>query len=171
MHNDRHWILTVPPQRELKAAQALRDLGYDAWTPVEYRYRRVNRHSGRKVAAPYVILNRYVVIAAPDLPWTALSGLRERGLVHGYLGINGAPAALPHAEAARLRTIGDHVKPTAVRVNRGIRCGDTCMIVFGPHAGTMVKVERIKKGEARVLLEWLGATREVQLPLDRLEAA
>lgn len=171
MHTDRHWILTVPPQRELKASEALRALGCDAWTPVEYRHRRANRHSGRKIASAYVILNRYVIVAAPSLPWGTLDNLRKRGLATGYLGIDGAPAALPHAEAMRLRAIGDHIEPATIRVNRGIKCGERCVIVDGPFAGKVVKVERIKKDAATALIHWLGRVHEVQLPLSILEAA
>ncbi len=171
MHTDRHWIITVPTQREFRASEEMRRLGHDAWTPVEYRYKRANRHSGRRVVVPYAILTRYVILAAPSLPWGALNQLRGRGLVTGYLSIDGFPAALPHAEATRLRSIGDHIEPTTIRVNRGIRCGERCVIVDGPFAGQTVKVERIKKNEATALLYWLGTTHEVKLPLTILEAA
>lgn len=167
----RHWVLVTPPQRELKCAAALRLAGMDAWTPVEYRYRRASHHSKRKTVAPYVLLNRYVILAAPSIPWGTLGELRDRGLASGYLSIDGQPAALPRSAIERLRRIGDDAQPSGVRLNHGIKVGDMCLIVYGAFAGQTIRAKRIKRERATALVQFLGRTIEVEIPLDQLEAA
>jgi transcription antitermination factor NusG len=169
--NHRHWVLTVPPQRELKCASALRAGGYDAWTPVEYRYRRASHHSKRKTVSPYVLLNRYVILAAASIPWRTMGELRDRGLATGYLSIDGQPAALPRSAIERLRRIGDDMPSDGVRLNKGLRVGDTCVIVGGAFTGQVIRARRIRRERATALVQFLGRTIEVEIPLDQLEAA
>ena len=169
----RSFVVVVPPQKEFRAAEAFRALGVDAYTPTEYRYRRANWRSKKKIASPYVLMNRYVIVCAPDLPWSAFERLRLRGLATGYLSADesGRPAALPSSEAAHLRSLGDHVPPTTIRVNGGLKAGDRAVICDGPFTGRTVKVERIRKGRGLAFIEWLGRTHEIHFPLHQLVAA
>ncbi len=161
------YVAVVPAQRELAARDRLRELGYEVLVPIEYKWRRRSRHCRQRVEVKLPLLPRYVVIGYDGaLPWWHL---RQCPLIQGFLGRDGFPTPLP-ADAVRALKGLDLATPT-FNPHRSIRAGDAVQFGSGPLHGKVARVRKIVAKRARVLVEVFASLREIEVPLEILEAA
>lgn len=174
-------IALTSPQRELEAVEHLKVHGYDAWTPVEYRWRSIGPlRKRRKEVRPYPILARYIFVSLPPaasfyhlraITFPTPTPHRAFPVISGYLERDGMPATLTSAEAARLRKISTDAPPRSIPLNRGFSPGEQVLIVDGPFKGWTTRVDLISRKRAECTLEFFGSTRVVEFDLSQLEAA
>jgi transcription antitermination factor NusG len=174
-------IALTPPQRELEAVDCLKRHGYDAWTPVEYRWRSIGPlRKRRKEVRPYPMLPRYVFVALPPsasfyhlraIAFPTPTPHRAHSVIAGYLERDGMPATLTSTEAAALRKISTDAPPRSIPLNRGFSPGEQVLIVDGPFKGWTTRVDRISRKRASCTLEFFGSTRVIEFDLIQLEAA
>ena len=174
-------IALTPPQRELEAVDCLKRHGYDAWTPVEYRWRSIGPlRKRRKEVRPYPMLPRYVFVALPPsasfyhlraIAFPTPTPHRAHPVIAGYLERDGMPATLTSTEAATLRRISTDAPPRSIPLNRGFSPGEQVLIVDGPFKGWTTRVDRISRKRASCTLEFFGSTRVIEFELIQLEAA
>lgn len=165
------FAVIVPPQKERLIEQILGALGFDAFVPIQFRWRRVNSRQKVKKYVPYVMASRYVFVGFETLPvpWHRLLGLR---LISGVIGHEGQPIAIPPVTMRSLfATSGEEeARTSAVRLNRSIVAGDTVLITDGPFRGHQVRIEGIERNKASVLIEMFQTAQRIEISLDALEA-
>lgn len=191
-------IAITAPQKELEAVEVLKARGFDAWVPVEYRWRSVGPiRKRRKEVRPYPLLPRYLFVSLPPAAsWLSLSSITfpmhqisvasdtgevstgetirrigGRPVISGYLERDGMPATLTSTEAATLRRISTDAQPRSIPLNRGFSPGERVLIVDGPFKGWTTRVDRISRKRASCTLEFFGSTRVIEFDLTQLEAA
>lgn len=170
-------IAITAPQKELEAVEVLKARGFDAWVPVEYRWRSVGPiRKRRKEVRPYPLLPRYLFVSLPPAAsWYSLRNMEfaktGRAVISGYLERDGMPATLTSTEAATLRKISTDAPPRSIPLNRGFSPGERVLIVDGPFKGWTTRVDRISRKRASCTLELFGSTRVIEFDLTQLEAA
>ena len=159
-----HWYcLTCPPGADIQAAEALEADGYSVLLPLEYRFKR--RHpKGPAVVYPVSIMAGYLVaeLAEYDLPRVRrLEKISGKRLIHGVLGMDDKPYALPSLVVTYVRNMV--LQHLVVPLTRGLVVGDIVIIESGPFAGKRAKVTSLRRGNARVVLNMFGALREIDI--------
>jgi len=166
------YVVVVPPMRERAAVEAMSPV-CRAFAPIEYVFRRASPHNKKKVAVPRPLFPRYVFVENPD--WYAISRLEFpdslQKVVTGWLGMDGRPSRLPAPEVMHLIAVAEQAPPTTISVGRGLKLGDRAIISEGPFAGHTVRVTRTDPKGASILIDILGSMREIEAPLEILEAA
>ena len=156
----------VAPQKEFLARDVLDRMGFNAFFPIETRYRRSN---GRRKATErqYPLLVGYILMSFEGgcIPWHHLSMLR---FLKGVVGVAGVPAPISQSALERMRVSAPH--ETSVNTRKSFRKGDTVKTT-GAFDGVTMHVEEVRGDKARVMLGLLGAVREATVKLQRLEAA
>jgi transcription antitermination factor NusG len=167
---DRWYVLVVPPQHELPIERILqRQLGMDAFCPIQFRWRRVNSRQKVRKYVPYVMASRYIFVGTRGEPqWHRIFGTR---LFSGVLSIEGEPVVIPPATMRGLfaRSGEEAARESAVRLNRSIVGGDTVRIIEGPFQGHEVKVADMNRHTARVVVELFKSAREIEVDVGALE--
>lgn len=176
-------ILTVPPQREFKAAEALASIAASVMLPVEYRWHDARKQGGpkkaktEKVVKAHPLWPRYVFAGFTNfVPWHQLYNLHSGGsqLITGALYHNGMPYALSNVERLAVRSLCDieapRVPPDAAP---RLAVGDKVRINGGPYAGRLAIVTKLKGNRTHVdFLEALfGSLTEAKVPVNMVEAA
>lgn len=164
------FVLTTPPQMELKAADAIRAHGAEVVCPIEHKYMRRNNIA---VARAVAMLPRYLLVEPPqalDLyRYSALTDRAGKRLIVGALGMNGMPSPVPAISVSYMR--GLETDRPIVQPQRGLRAGDRVIINDGPYAGCVVTVARVYRGKVDVLINLFGSLREVPIDPAKLERA
>ena len=164
-------ILTVPPQRELKAAADLGRLGCETIVPVEWRPQRISRHARRKRWIKRPLLPRYVLVQlGSGVGWSeVIAEARGRPLL-----ADGRPAGLTDAEVAPLRAADQSGPPSHTPEGhhaQGLRPGQRVRLVTGGAAGSEARVVAVDGDRALIAMDMLGAERVIQVAAMALEAA
>src|SRR5690606_10410289 len=161
------YVAVVPAQKELPAKERLKELGYEVMVPVEYKWRRKSRHCRKRVEVAVPLLPRYVFLGTDrPLRWWHL---RQCPIIQGFLGWEGVPTPLPPEAVKALHGLSFAV-PT-FNPHRSIRAGDQVQFAAGPLHGKIARVRKIVAKRARVLIEVFASMREIEVPLEILEAA
>lgn len=169
------YVAVVPAQRELTARDLLREHGYDVMVPVEYKWRRKSRYGKAKVERPYVLLTRYVFIGCQDAPnWWHLRHIEfpftGQKIIQHVLGTSAGPTPLPAEAVSALHLLNLGIP--GYNPHKAIRPGGNAQFAEGhPFAGKVVRVREIMAKKARVLIEAFNSMREIEVPLEILEAA
>lgn len=168
------YVAVVASQREIAARELLTDLGYEVMVPTEVKWRRKSRYSRQKVERVYPLLTRYVFIGCEGQPpWWHLRNLEfphdGRKVIQHVLGAGGWPRPLPPDAVTALKGL-DFAIPSC-NPHKALRPGDMAQFAAGPLHGKVAKVRKIAAKRARVLIEAFNAMREIEVPLEILEAA
>jgi transcription antitermination factor NusG len=179
------YILRVAPQAELRTEAALRDLGYQSFTPIEYKRRRLRKSSSRMWAYPMFIRYSFVGIEdrSPQVCYghlhriKSLIGAEVGGVVQGVLGWREKPAPLKPEDAEYLQTLsGQTIRYVgSINPHRAIQpptVGGSARIIDGAFQDSdrQVKVSAITNRKASVLLEVFNSMQTVTIPIEYLEA-
>lgn len=161
------YVAVVHAQKEFAARDRLNELGYEIIVPIEYKWRRRSRHCRKRVEVAMPLLPRYVFVGCEgQLPWWEL---RDCPMIQGFLGHDGYPKPLP-PEAVRALEGLSFAIPT-FNPHKSIRAGDQVQFAAGPLHGKIARVRKIVHKRARVLIEVFSSMREIEVPLEILEAA
>lgn len=165
------YAMVVPPQKERLIEIILERLGFDAYVPTHFRLRRMNSRQKKKGYRPYIVASRYVFVGfgAGRVPWHDLFSLR---LFSGIIAHDCEPVPISAAVMRQLfeRSGEEEARTSAVRLNRSIVTGDYVMIVDGPFRGHQVKIDKIDRNKASVVVEIFQTRQQIEITLDALEA-
>lgn len=159
------YCFRVKPQKEMAVKELMTRLGFRVAVPTEVKWRRQNRYQKRK-PVEYPKLTGYVLIKFDDEPpWYFL--FHRLRCVHSVVGNGGHPTPISEKAIGNLgRAMTDTRKSFAP--------GERARIAEGmdhPMEGYAGRVEAIRGEKAKMILEFLGSQREVEIPVDILEAA
>ena len=163
-----YYALMTAPQREADVKAVLDKSGYRVLMPVEQVWRRVSPFSKRRKLVAYPLFPRYLIVGyAGGMPWLHLAGVRH---VTGVVGFDGTPAKISGKDMCTILSMT--VAPRAVlNPHRALRAGDLAEITSGVFVGRIVKIEGLTGRKARIFLDLFGTLKEVEIPVEALEAA
>jgi len=162
-----HHVLIVEPNREQRTVERLRERGYEAYTPRQWKRRT---HRGRVIEFQRPMFPGYAFIRAPvPLEWIeSIRGVRRYMRV-GETSVRlpeGAIAAIKQKEAREAARFCSRVKESEFNV------GQTVKITVGPWADILAHVERLDdKGRVEVLFRMMGADRTAWVDRNEVIAA
>ena len=166
------YAFRVEPQKEFAAQEIVNRHGFRAVVPHEWRFIRganAKRRSKTKIY-PYVIGYVFVEIEHPP-NWYLMFSMH---CLKSVVGSGGQPTPIPRqAIDGLLRLTGQSIPHVLSRNTRRASFvpGDNVRIAEGPFTGFEGRVETVHGAKARMVFEMLGAMRDVDVPLDTLEAA
>lgn len=165
------YALRTASQKEFATQEILNRCGFRAIVPHEWRVLRRSRHVKRREHRIYPMLVGYVfveVMRPPD--WWKIFSMR---CVTSVVGFGGEPTPIPQAGIDRLLSLTGQSIPHVLSRNtrRAFVPGDDVRISDGALKGYEGKVESIQGKHARMVFEMLGALREIDVPIETLEAA
>lgn len=167
------WVVClVTPGAEAQVIARLARRGLLAWCPTATVYRRANRAARGKRLRTYPAAPGYVAVGLMRAFPQYASVMMCEG-VKGFLGPEGRPVVLSVAAVEALLAVS-WVAPEAARhMGSGweFSVGDRVRVVSGPFDGAETDVLGISGEEARVVLQVLGAAREVRVFLGALAKA
>lgn len=169
MTEARDWyVLTVPPQCELRIARDLRQGGLDVLVPT---IERKVRNAGRaKNTRKLPIFARYVFIGVAGSPnWQEIEETEPGPVRPVKFGEH--KARLSAADVEYLRTVKAPV-PAGANIQQAIAEGQLARIASGPFTGLHsepIKVGRVRHGYADI--GPIGNLRKVRVPVEQLVAA
>lgn len=161
------YVATVAPGDERKARDNLIWRSYSAYVPMVHRVRKVSRYCNRRRTVAVPLLPRYVFIEGPDVPWLSLERMN---VVHGYLSLDGTPAAIPQAAIDWLTANDGMIFDPYAFATRAIVAGDLVRHAFGPMTGQTAKVVSIHRQKARLLGKVFGSERVYEAPINQMES-
>lgn len=161
-----YWhVVQTKPQGELKAADELEAIGLPTLAP---SYVRVSQHSRRRVERKEPHMRRYIAVAADTetVIWREIGKAKHvtRPLMAGE-----RIARLRPREVDGMRG-WEGVQPAQER-GPTYRLGQVVRVTEGPFLGFSGPLAHIGKAIARVELQYLGAMREIPVPISAVEAA
>jgi transcriptional antiterminator RfaH len=164
-----HCFITRP-RAEKAACEAIRDLGFLVYLPLEKSIRR--RWNGKAVAVEHALFPRYGFVQFNMLgdPWGEIA--HANGVMDVLRRGDGLPNPVPDDAIKMLRMahdlgLFDHTKPKPFEFPKA---GMRVKIAIGPFEGFIGRIARARSADRiKVLLQWLGAEREVTVPLAALE--
>ncbi|MBL0374020.1 hypothetical protein JJB09_18525 [Rhizobium sp. KVB221] len=166
------YALVVPPQKEFAAQEILKRRGVVTFCPFESLWRKKSRYTKEKVLRHFPVMPRYVFAGfAGDPSWFHVF---QTPLILSVVGVQGEPA--PIEGMGRLVSLFRNGlrRPDAerhMRTHREYGVGDAAVVVDGPLADRIVRVEEISGGHAFFRMELFGSEHRLSLTLDKLEAA
>lgn len=170
------YALRARPAAEGLVAGRLGSLGVPCALPVKIEYRRRSRVAKTKEAVTRPVLTGYVFAAVSPCAWGRVLGVRH---VAGVLGVDGVPtrmrasqlAAFCRRSAAGAFSAPEHQRH--MRTGREFAVGQVVEITGTrtPLDGSVVEVSSLRGEVARVVMQMLGCTREIDVRVDRLVAA
>ncbi len=174
----KYYALRVHPQSELKVEAALKDLGYESFTPIEWKWRKVMANSNRRRRWAYPMFIRYAFVGITGSPIQAHHHIAsEIEYYQGMLGWAGKPYALKPSEVQSLQAMsGDSVRYVgSINPHKAAlqpKVGSMARIIEGPLADQIVKVtELVSNNKARLSLteKFLGMD-VITVSVEHLEA-
>lgn len=171
-----HWFCyRVAPQKEFALELALRSRGLNAYVPTEKRV-LFRRQAGAKKQQEklYPLLVGYIFVGFQDKSdWPV--PIHRFDAIKSAVSCAGGAACFSDAAIQNLKDLASRsVAHTLSRpTRRSFAAGEMVTVVRGPARDPRhkVKIERIKGRKATLILQWLGAEREIDVPLEALEAA
>lgn len=158
-----HWYaLMTKPQRELRAANDLRDQGATVFVPVEIVLRKARTARGSKLReANRLLAPGYVFTTDPHA---------DCDDIRGVLMIDGRPIAISEAAMLPLMEATGRMAPEyAPRASFSI--GDLVRVTAGPFAGHTVTIAKVSKGRLHVVCRLFGTDTEAAIKPEMVEAA
>jgi len=165
------YAFTTPPQKEGVATKVLDAIGCKTCVPTEIKYRRKNRYAKSRKAVAYPMMQRYVFVGFDGpVPWRQIHDLP---CISRVISVDGRPAKLPKGVIEQIHSLSGQViaHTRSVNTHKGFAEGDVVRIAEGPLASEETyNIESIDADMAQVVMEFLGSTREIEIPLSYLEA-
>ncbi len=170
---DTWFALRVPSQKELRCSKILRDGGVRAVVPYERRSVRMHRNCRRKGRAKdYPTMWGYVLVAfTGPVNWYAL--FTDFSFINGVVCFEGSPAVLDTNQVEEFliredkRNFVDSPFVRKMRYKYEYEVNDMVRINTQGFADYPAKVIEIDEHSAKVLLTFLGAEREIRVPVDQ----
>lgn len=140
------YVHKTAPQRELLAAEALRDRGYTVYVPTQRVRRRKGKRDQLKALFQSYLFVRYWLIGSDESD--KIRDRTGRRMIIGPVTVCGRHEPIPDdvigkiAEAAARMEIDDNRPP------RAFQEGDICIIQSGAGEGKIGKITKLKKGDA-----------------------
>lgn len=158
---DRWAVLLVEPRAETKAAEALREAGYEAWYPqtVEMRtfQERMIRHRFNLPLFP-----RYVFAAYIGRAKTGMADCKHVSRIVGYV-----PQILMDNLSGR-QTGGEFITKDA---GHGFAKGDAVRVKDGPFSDLNGIIGKVGPSRVSVLISLFGSVRAIEMDAKILEVA
>lgn len=162
------YAIRTAPQRELAVEAMLRRKGYTVHLPTETKTRRAGGFKGKRKVVTYPKFTRYIFIKAPF----SFLHLMAENHVSSVVGFDGSPAPITDEKFEAVLSMPSNVPHKhSVNPHRALRTGEMAEITSGPFQGQVVKVQGIYGAKARIFLSLFGNGKEVEILLDKLEAA
>lgn len=180
------------PQAEFAARDAILSLGMESFVPVEFK--TVQRRPGNSPHArftrkrkAYPLCIRYGFVGFPrgarwpdlladhpDMPAKVIRGTNIPARPVGMTPLK--PTELQHDQISYLASLSDRYVPYAASINPHkalveIRKGQVAKILSPAFYGHVGRVDDVTANKARVLIEFLGSMRPVEVRIEDLEAA
>lgn len=166
------YALTVPPQKEFAAQDILSRRGVVTFCPFESLWRKKSRYTKEKELRHFPVMPRYVFAGFSAEPsWYHVFRMP---LIVSVVGLKGEPAPIDGMTNLVGMFRNGLRRPSAerhMRTHREYNVGDAAVVVDGPLADRIVKVEEIRGGHAIFRMELLGSEHRLSIALDKLEAA
>lgn len=160
------------PQTEFVTRDQIEQRGIRAIVPTERRFIRYRRSRSKGAERVYPLIVGYVFVDFEERPppWYLMFSMHN---IHSVVGFGGHPTPIPETAIGALMRMSGESIPHGLSTNtrRAFAPGDDVRIADGPFNGFEGRVEGIVCDRARMVLEMLGAYREVAVPLELLEAA
>lgn len=164
-----HYAFRVAPQKELAAVDILNRRGFQAFTPVEQRWRRRSASRHDKSAKTYPMMVGYIFVRfETPYEWPALFNF---SMVKSIVGFGGEVARFSDRQIAQLKEISGCTIAHKLSIDtrrKSFAAGDIVRVDRKP---VEVKIEEVRGERARVIFALLGSTREQWVPVHRLERA
>jgi len=153
------------------AARMMRQLGYQAFTPIEHRTQR--RRGKRKgvIARSYPMIPGYLFVGfSGPVNWFDVFSLPW---IVGVVGWGDRPRPIPAQGVLHLQTQSDANIPHAQSVitRKSFQIGDAVLIEDGPFTGFESKIQDIRGENATLLVELFGKSTLQDFDLAMLKAA
>lgn len=162
------YVIQVAPQRELAAAEALRDRGYTVYCPTARR-RLGKRQVLRALFPRYLFVRRWIPTR------DATDDIRDRAgrrMITGSLMVCGRHEPIPESVVGKIAEAAARLDMELGKPRRPLlRAGDIGIMRSGPFAGQSGEIVAISRGEAEVALKIFNAVRVVRAKLETIEAA
>lgn len=166
------YALTVPPQKEFAAQEIMKRRGFTTFCPFESLWRRKSKYTSEKELRHFPLMPRYLFVGFDDQPsWFEVFRIP---LIVSVVGLEGEPAQIGNMPRFVSNFRNGLRRPDAERhmkTHREYKIGDTVLVVEGPLADRLVKVEDIANGHAFFKMEMFGTEYRLSLPVGKLEAA
>jgi transcriptional antiterminator RfaH len=167
-----NWFCYVSrPRAERDAGAAIAALGYQVYVPLEKRI--VGRPKAKARVVERALFPRYGFVQFDPYsdPWGEIidaDGVVD--ILHNGDNPSAVPdAAIEHLMLATDMGLFDFTKP---KQNSIMKAGARVRITDGPFAGFVARVIQARAADRiKVLLRWLGAEREMTVPLSALREA
>jgi transcription antitermination factor NusG len=182
------------PKAEMAAEDAIKALGFESFTPIEWKLALRNPKGSRnklKVRKAYPLLLRYALVGIPsgrswqDLlapdheapPTVARNIIRGTRIPAMPIGMHASrPTRLTSEQIDLLASLSRYSIPyaSAVNVHRAHlvpNIGSNARIIDGALFGHVGRVDKVSATKARLVIQILGSMRPVEVPLEQLEAA
>ena len=176
------------PKREFAARSAIQSIGMESFVPCEFKWtlRSPNTRSKLKVRKAYPLCIRYgfvgfprgarwpdLLVDHPDVPAKVIRGTNIPACPVGMTPVK--PTRLSSDQISYLAALSDRSVPYAAsqnphRANLEVKVGQTARILSPAFYGLQGRVDEVLVNKARVVVEFLGAMRPVEVKLEELEA-
>lgn len=182
----RWYALRTAPQKEQTTVRILRAQDLLVCVPTETRWRKRHHYDKSKTERRFVAMPGYVLIGwsgAGPIPWWSALRFAVVKSVVGYRPPATKDEPFPHLRPLQLdtKTVGRMLEkdlltaPSFYRFQRTwgeYNPNDRVRVVAGPFEGFESKVVAVSsEGEARIMIDILGAQREVVVPAEYIEKA
>lgn len=174
--NENWYVLRTAPQKELRAAEALRDLGYTVFVPTVQKHHRIGRNSKSVVKKLEAYFPNYLFIRY-WIPWEEMKHdsprcIRDRSgnkMLVGAVTVCGRQEPIPEHVIGKIAEAAARLESDQNRPARILQEGDVCIIKSGAFEGRQGKITKLSKHDAAFAI--FNAVREVRIRIDQLEAA
>lgn len=167
------YVLTTEAHREYQVAHWLEDrvdLDLPTLVPLETRWRLMDKRRGGgkppRVRYQVPLIPRVVIVGCHgEFQFEAMDSL----FVTGVLGIDGVPCPMRQGEAERLQAASEGLRKSVEP--KPLRAGGSATVTApGLFMGHIVEVASLTGKRAKVIQNWFGERREVEVAREDLEA-
>lgn len=164
------YAFRTAPQKERAVETILNRIGFRAIVPLETKLCRRNRYQRRR-PVQYPLMVGYVLCGfSGEPPWYYLFG--HLRCLKSVVGFGGRPHVFAdNAVRDLLARYGQDVPQASINMRRSFAAGDQVIVVEGPLKGFEGRVEAVTGDRARMVFEMLGGRRQIEVPLQHVEAA
>ena len=160
----RWYVAQTLPRKE---ALASRNLDQQAFVNFYPRFRTTRSHAGKRVPILAPLFPGYLIVQFDpgDHPWRSINGtLGVRHLIN-----SGQTQPRPMPETAMRLILARCEQGIITRLVDRFEPGEAVRIISGPFADRLATIESLRGQErVRILLEILGASHSVDVPVDCL---
>ena len=171
----KRWIKGTG-KREFVIETLLRQRGFAVFLPTKKVWRRKSKYTPKKWLVSYPLLVGWVFVGWP-LHQRRWADLFKVSLVHEVASVEGIPFMIPQPTVEDMFKRWGGPKTQAPERERFMRThyefnvGDHARVVEGPFDGQTIEVVDLRGAKAKVILEFLGEMREIEIDTQFLEVA